>query len=122
MAQGSAFSGFQVFVDHLITTDMEIAHVLRHRRKALRLVDVDGSFLWEIAYRLHHMVTPAKQFHQFATLLLAQQMGIHQRIAEFRQLIRLRLGLAEGNTRNINARKFGLKLVVDGRVEDGALD
>ena len=111
-AEGTALPGFQIFVDHLIAANVEVPYFRWHGGKVAGLVDVDGLLLRGIAHRLDHMLTLAVINSQLAPFLLAQQMGVHQTVAELRELIKLRFGVNEGNPREVNAQKFGIALAV----------
>ena len=95
--EGTALPGFQVFVDDLITTDVEVPHLRWYRREMAGLVDVNGLFFGGIADYLHHMFARAMIYRQLAPLLFAEQMGVHKSIAKFRKFIKLRFGVNERN-------------------------
>src|SRR5271170_7686699 len=57
-----ALAGLQVFVDHLVSADVEIPHRLRHGLEKLRLVDRDRLFLRPFKLRHYRNFVLWRQF------------------------------------------------------------
>ena len=82
-----ALAGLQVFVEHLVATDVEIPHRLRHRLERLRLVNRDCLFLRQVVKGFNCVVTLAVILGEPLARKLTQEVRLHEFPAKLGQLV-----------------------------------
>jgi len=73
---------FQVFVEHLISADVEVPHGLRHGLEKLRLVDPNRLLVWRVADSLNRVIASTMILGETLARELAQEMRLHELPAE----------------------------------------